>query len=108
MVQNSFFNFDEEGTPFWDLKGKDLIQGETDGSSYPSGGLRATHTAGGYPLVLWTAWATSQTWLQPEPGLAMTGLVSHSALPHSQNGCSQFCNDSLHFSLNRKLAAASL
>ena len=26
-----------------------LLQGETDGSSYPTGGLRATHTAGAYP-----------------------------------------------------------
>jgi hypothetical protein len=26
-------------------------QGETDGSSYPSGGLRATHTAGGYTVL---------------------------------------------------------
>ena len=27
---------------------KNLLQGEADGSSYPNGGLRATHTAGGY------------------------------------------------------------
>jgi glutamine synthetase len=51
-VQNAFFNFDlETGTPAWNLSGKDLIQGETDGSSYPNGGLRATHTAGGYLTV---------------------------------------------------------
>ena len=51
MVQNAFFKFDNDGVPVWDLKGKDLIQGETDGSSYPSGGLRATHTAGGYTVL---------------------------------------------------------
>jgi len=51
QVQNAFFNFDKAGRPAWDLKGKDLIQGETDGSSYPGGGLRATHTAGGYLTV---------------------------------------------------------
>jgi len=51
QVQNAFFNFDKSGTPKWDLKGKDLIQGETDGSSFPNGGLRATHTAGGYVTV---------------------------------------------------------
>jgi glutamine synthetase len=51
QVQNAFFNFDKAGVPQWDLKGKDLIQGETDGSSYPTGGLRATHTAGGYVTV---------------------------------------------------------
>jgi hypothetical protein len=28
--------------------GEQLLQGETDGSSYPNGGMRATHTAGGY------------------------------------------------------------
>ena len=27
------------------------MKGETDGSSYPNGGLRATHTAGGYLSV---------------------------------------------------------
>ena len=51
MVQNAFFKFDNDGVPVWDLKGKDLIQGETDGSSYQSGGLRGTHCAGGYVQV---------------------------------------------------------
>lgn len=32
----------------WDFKAKALLKGETDGSSYPNGGMRATHTAGGY------------------------------------------------------------
>jgi len=48
MVQNAFFKFDGAGRPTWDFKGKDLLMGETDGSSYPNGGLRATHRAGGY------------------------------------------------------------
>jgi len=60
QVQNAFFNFDKSGSPKWDLKGKDLIQGETDGSSYPNGGLRATHTAGGYVTVD----PTSPMWLR--------------------------------------------
>ena len=51
MVQNAFFKFDNDGVPVWDLKGKDLIQGETDGSSYANGGLRGTHCAGGYVQV---------------------------------------------------------
>lgn len=34
-----------------DFKGKTLVKGETDGSSYPNGGLRATHCAGGYIAV---------------------------------------------------------
>ena len=35
----------------FDFKGKDLIKGETDGSSYPNGGLRGTHCAGGYLAI---------------------------------------------------------
>lgn len=48
QVHNAFFKFDGAGKPVWDLKGKDLLKGETDGSSYPNGGLRGTHRAGGY------------------------------------------------------------
>jgi len=49
QVHNSMFNFNmKTGKPQWDFKGKDLTKGETDGSSFPNGGLRATHTAGGY------------------------------------------------------------
>ncbi|KAJ8600195.1 hypothetical protein CTAYLR_001984 [Chrysophaeum taylorii] len=48
QVHNAFFKFDASGKPIWDLNGKDLLKGETDGSSYPNGGLRATHRAGGY------------------------------------------------------------
>ena len=35
-------NFDSQGKVLMDLSGKELIKGETDGSSFPSGGLRAT------------------------------------------------------------------
>ena len=51
QVQNAFFKFDAAGKPVWDLKGKDILAGETDGSSYPNGGLRGTHCAGGYVSV---------------------------------------------------------
>ena len=52
QVQNMMMEFcREEGKIKYDFKGKDLIKGETDGSSYPNGGLRATHTAGGYLAV---------------------------------------------------------
>ena len=33
-------NFDSQGKVLMDLSGKELIKGETDGSSFPSGGLR--------------------------------------------------------------------
>jgi glutamine synthetase len=32
-------------------QGKQLLQSETDGSSYPNGGMRATHTAAAYLTV---------------------------------------------------------
>mmetsp|Transcript_34832 Transcript_34832/g.75694 ORF Transcript_34832/g.75694 Transcript_34832/m.75694 type:complete len:722 (-) Transcript_34832:66-2231(-) len=50
-VQLAMFEFDKNMQPKWELKGKDLLQGETDGSSYPNGGMRATHTAGGYLCI---------------------------------------------------------
>ena len=42
---------DEQGRVIMKLTGKQLIMGEPDASSFPSGGLRATHYARGY-----TAW----------------------------------------------------
>jgi len=51
QVQNHFFEFDKDGVAQWDFKGENILKGETDGSSYPNGGLRATHTAGGYLSV---------------------------------------------------------
>ena len=47
QVQNTFFDFGPDGKPRFEFKGKALLRGETDGSSYPNGGMRATHTAGG-------------------------------------------------------------
>jgi glutamine synthetase len=51
QVQNIMLKFNKNGEIVQDFKGKTLIKGETDGSSYPNGGLRATHTAGGYLAV---------------------------------------------------------
>jgi glutamine synthetase len=51
QVQNTFIDFDTQGRPIWDFKGKNLLSGETDGSSYPNGGLRETHRAGGYVTI---------------------------------------------------------
>jgi len=50
-VHNAFFAFGADGKPEFGFKGKELLKGETDGSSYPSGGMRATHTAGGYTVI---------------------------------------------------------
>mmetsp|Transcript_30325 Transcript_30325/g.75315 ORF Transcript_30325/g.75315 Transcript_30325/m.75315 type:complete len:595 (+) Transcript_30325:128-1912(+) len=48
QVQQSMLEFDKDNKPFFKFTGEQLLQGETDGSSYPNGGMRATHTAGGY------------------------------------------------------------
>ena len=49
MVINHFFTFNPtKGNIELKYDGETLVKGETDGSSYPNGGLRATHTAGGY------------------------------------------------------------
>ena len=48
---DSFIHPIEDGKITMEFKGKELIKGEGDGSSFPSGGLRATFEARGY-----TAW----------------------------------------------------
>ena len=48
---DSFIKPIEDGKITMEFKGKELIKGEGDGSSFPSGGLRATFEARGY-----TAW----------------------------------------------------
>jgi glutamine synthetase len=51
QVQNKMLAFNADNQIEFDFKGKDLIKGETDGSSYPNGGLRGTHCAGGYLAI---------------------------------------------------------
>ena len=41
---------DEEGRTLLEFSGKELIKGESDASSFPSGGLRATFEARGYTV----------------------------------------------------------
>jgi len=48
---DSFIAYGDDNNIIMDFSGKELIKGETDGSSFPSGGLRATFEARGY-----TAW----------------------------------------------------
>ena len=56
---DSFFSPDGKGHLIVDFTGKQLIQGEPDASSFPSGGIRATFEARGY-----TAWdVTSPAYL---------------------------------------------
>src|ERR1041384_1479316 len=45
---DSFLAAEGDGTAIAEFGGKELIQGEPDASSFPSGGLRATFEARGY------------------------------------------------------------
>jgi glutamine synthetase len=56
---DSFLSPTAEGAAIAEFRGKELIQGEPDASSFPSGGMRSTFEARGY-----TAWdPTSPPWL---------------------------------------------
>lgn len=60
---DSFYNPDGEGGVIAEFSGKTLIQGESDASSFPNGGIRATFEARGY-----TAWdVTSPAYLFETP-----------------------------------------
>ena len=60
---DSFLSPTPEGGAIAEFSGKELIQGEPDASSFPSGGMRSTFEARGY-----TAWdPTSPPWLLSNP-----------------------------------------
>ncbi len=64
---DSFFAPTGEGTAIAEFSGKELIQGEPDASSFPTGGIRATFEARGY-----TAWdPTSPAFLLENPNGAL-------------------------------------
>lgn len=64
----SFIKPTEDGKVLLEFSSKELIKGEPDASSFPSGGLRATFEARGY-----TAWdCTSPAFLKEEPSGAVT------------------------------------
>jgi glutamine synthetase len=66
---DSFLTPAGEGATIAEFSGRNLLQGEPDASSFPSGGIRATFEARGY-----TAWdITSPIFLQVEPnGVTLT------------------------------------
>ncbi|HVE67106.1 MAG TPA: glutamine synthetase III [Solirubrobacteraceae bacterium] len=64
---DSFYAPPGEGTAIADFSGKELIQGEPDASSFPTGGIRATFEARGY-----TAWdPTSPAFILENPNGAV-------------------------------------
>ena len=61
---DAFINPTNDGKVLLEFSGKELIKGEPDASSFPSGGLRATFEARGY-----TAWdCTSPAFVKETPG----------------------------------------
>jgi glutamine synthetase len=64
---DSFFEPAGDGSTIADFSGKELIQGEPDASSFPTGGVRATFEARGY-----TAWdPTSPAFILENPNGAL-------------------------------------
>lgn len=65
---DSFLSFDGKGNVIESFTGRELIQGEPDASSFPSGGVRATFEARGY-----TAWDASSPMflMEAENGLTL-------------------------------------
>src|SRR5436853_3888807 len=60
---DSFLQISNDGKAVTEFSGKELIRGEPDASSFPSGGMRSTFEARGY-----TAWdPTSPPWLLVTP-----------------------------------------
>jgi glutamine synthetase len=67
---DSFLSPAADGTAIAEFRGKELIQGEPDASSFPSGGMRSTFEARGY-----TAWdPSSPPWLLND-GNAVTLVI---------------------------------
>jgi glutamine synthetase len=64
---DSFYGPEGDGTALAEFSGKELIQGEPDASSFPSGGIRSTFEARGY-----TAWdPTSPAFILENPNGAL-------------------------------------
>jgi len=77
---DSFLEPGDSGAPIARFSGKMLIKGETDGSSFPSGGLRATFEARGY-----TYWdCTSPAFIRDNVLCIPTVFVSYNGEPLDQ------------------------
>ncbi|GHU57471.1 glutamine synthetase [Clostridia bacterium] len=71
---DSFINPQNDGTVIMEFSGKELIKGEPDASSFPSGGLRSTFEARGY-----TAWdPTSPAFVKDDTLYLPTAFCSYS------------------------------
>ncbi|MDE6024179.1 MAG: glutamine synthetase III [Lachnospiraceae bacterium] len=71
---DSFINIAGDGHVIMEFSGKELVKGEPDASSFPSGGLRATFEARGY-----TAWdPTSPAFIKDKTLYIPTAFCSYS------------------------------
>ncbi len=71
---DSFISPTDDGNVIMEFSGKELVQGEPDASSFPSGGLRATFEARGY-----TAWdPTSYAFIKDDVLYIPTAFCSYS------------------------------
>jgi len=50
-LTNTMVEFTSSGQAIWKFSGKDMLNSQTDGSSFPNGGLRATHTAAAFITI---------------------------------------------------------
>ncbi len=96
---DSFISPTDDGSVMMEFSGKELIKGEPDASSFPSGGLRATFEARGY-----TAWGHHQLCVrqgrfalysdgvlllyrrnsrQKDPAAAFDGSHQHAGMPRT-------------------------
>ena len=70
---DSFLEPNQDGTAFTKFSGKALVKGESDASSFPNGGLRATFEARGY-----TVWdATSPAFIKDDVLCIPTAFCSY-------------------------------
>lgn len=108
---DSFISPVAEGEIAMDFSGKELVKGEPDASSFPSGGLRATFEARGY-----TAWdPTSPAFIKDGTLYIPTAFCSYSGealdkktpLLRSMEALSKYATEMLHILGNREVTGVS-
>ena len=84
---DSFISPSPDGSVIMEFSGKELIKGEPDASSFPSGGLRATFEARGY-----TAWdPTSYAFIKGKTLCIPTAFCSYGGHARYRETCRLFC-----------------
>ena len=88
---DSFISPTADGGVIMEFSGKELIQGEPDASSFPSGGLRATFEARGY-----TAWdPTSFAFIKDQVLYIPTAFCSYGGEALERRRCCAPCRPSI-------------